>query len=63
MIDMMVRMGKISRKIKKARTELRSIQLRIWVLQRRTKDKKLPSGAGGLGNILPTKGQQLAAPV
>ena len=67
MIDMMVRMGKISKEdAKKAKAELSKYSTEdMQSLQQQAvqKIKNSPSGAGGLGNILPTKGQQLAAPI
>ena len=66
MIDMMVRMGKISKEdANKAKAELNKYSTEdMQALQQQAvqKIKNSSSGSGGLGNILPTKGQQLAAP-
>jgi len=68
MIDMMVKMGKISKDdAKKAKEELgkysdEDMQALQHQAVQKIKDKKANSGSS-LGNLMPTSGQQLSAPV
>jgi polyhydroxyalkanoate synthesis regulator phasin len=67
MIDMMVKMGKISKEdAKKAKQELGNYSAEdMQALQHQAieKMKNSKQGTGGAGSILPTQGQQLAAPI